>query len=308
MTDLPTPGVLDALVAALRSVRDGDREAALKHARGVQDASLLGRALADHLLRPADAPVYDSPAAFQAFVRGGGNIELYGRTVDQLAAGYGASTRTLLDIGCGDGRALVPALLQAGDPAPDQVDLIEPSQALLRACENELALRLPGLPVRSSALGLAEALADPAIAEGTWDLAQSTFALQSLEPAERASCLRALAPRVRDLVIVDFDADHPPAGTDAQLIDLAERYERGLGEYDADRALVAQGFLIPVLLGQIAPADPATIRTNWEHPAEFWAGQVTDAGFTDVRVQPLCDYWSSPAFVLRATGSRAASG
>nr|WP_240188644.1 class I SAM-dependent methyltransferase [Nakamurella flavida] len=293
---------LDTLVDALRSVRDGDREAALEHARSVQDRSLLGRALADHLLRPADEPVYDSPAAFQAFVRGGGNIELYDRTVDVLAGSYRSGT--LLDIGCGDGRALVPALLQAGDAAPDRVDLVEPSEALLRACRNDLSLRFPDLPVRAAAQGLTEALADPDTADVTWDLAQSTFALQSVEPDERAACLRALAPRVGELVVVDFDVDHPPAGSDAHLRDRAERWERGLAEYDADRALVAQGFLVPVLLGQIAPADPSTARTNWEHPAAHWAQQVTDAGFTDVRVERLCDYWSSPAFVLRATGSR----
>jgi hypothetical protein len=53
--------------------------------------------------------VYDQPAAFTAFVRGGGNVVLYERLSARLADGYDKTQlATLLDIGCGDGLALVP--------------------------------------------------------------------------------------------------------------------------------------------------------------------------------------------------------
>ena len=72
------------------------------------------------------------------------------------------------------------------------------------------------------------------------------------------------------------------------------------GSMTTSRDLVAQGFLMPVLLGQLSPD---TERTNWEHPVEEWRSQVEAAGFTDVNTRPLADYWSAPAFVLTATGA-----
>ena len=46
------------------------------------------------------------------------------------------------------------------------------------------------------------------------------------------------------------------------------------------------------------------MRSTWEQSADDWAVQVTAAGFYDVSVQPLADYWWSPAFVLTAAGRR----
>src|ERR1700738_5146124 len=80
--------------------------------------------------------VYDQPAAFTAFVRGGGNVVLYERLSARLADGYDKTQpETLLDIGCGDGLALVPALESAGH-LPARLDLVEPSVALLDAAPN----------------------------------------------------------------------------------------------------------------------------------------------------------------------------
>ncbi|MEU4674200.1 hypothetical protein AB0F91_41125 [Amycolatopsis sp. NPDC023774] len=79
------------------------------------------------------------------------------------------------------------------------------------------------------------------------------------------------------------------------------RYERGVAEYGDQASLVAQGFLLPVLLGVAAGAE----RTNWEQPALAWVAQLELAGFTDVVVEPLSDYWWSPAVLITARGSHA---
>ena len=72
--------------------------------------SALGRELTAYLGRSGS--VYDQPGAFTAFIRGGGNIELYRRLSSELAARYDSlRPSSLLDLGCGDGLAVVPALL-----------------------------------------------------------------------------------------------------------------------------------------------------------------------------------------------------
>jgi hypothetical protein len=81
--------------------------------------------------------VYDQPAAFAAFVRGGGNVVLYERLSARLADGYDKTQpETLLDIGCGDGLALVPTARATCLPGSN---LVEPSVALLDAATKRLA-------------------------------------------------------------------------------------------------------------------------------------------------------------------------
>jgi hypothetical protein len=81
-----------------------------------------------------------------------------------------------------------------------------------------------------------------------------------------------LRAHVKRLVIVEFDIPDLPRGSDAYVASLAQRYERALGEYEgATRDLVAQGFLIPMFLGQL---DAQTAATNWEHPAAVWRDQL----------------------------------
>jgi hypothetical protein len=52
-----------------------------------------------------------------------------------------------------------------------------------------------------------------------------------------------------------------------------------------------------VLTGQLTPGAR---RSTWEQPAGAWADQLAACGYRDVTVEPLCDYWSSPAFLLTA--------
>ena len=293
----------DALVPALAALTRGDRRAATDAARRAHDADgdPLARALADHLQDPAGASVYDQPAAFAAFIDGGGNIPLYQAVSRALATAHDRHrVRTLLDVGCGDGRALVPALHTSGH-RPAVVDLLDPSPALLGAAVRRMADEAPAITARPWAT-TAQAFTATDLHEQTWDLVQATFALQSLPADERTSVLTALRPHTRHLLVVEFDVPDLPHDSTENLRSLATRYRQGLREYTTDRDLVARGFLMPVLTGQLLPAAPGTARTNYEQPAPAWAAQVADAGYQHVRVDRLHDYWSSPAFVLTARG------
>lgn len=275
---------------ALDALAAGNVDLALEIAR--RGDSSLAVALAEHLsTERGPGGVYDRPAAFEAFINGGGNTALYEAVVTALREVY-ARTRptTLLDVGCGDGRALRPAL--DGPHAPAAVTVVEPSAALLDA-----AVR--GLPGVTAHLTRVEPFAAGLPDDVAFDVVQSTFALHALPHEARDAVLADLAPHAGVLAVVEFDVpDVPHAGPEHRRF-LAETYERGLAEYDADRRLVAQGFLMPVLTGQLVPG---AVRATWEQPAARWVEQVRRAGFTDVEVRPLHDYWSSPAFLLTARG------
>ncbi|MEV4143329.1 class I SAM-dependent methyltransferase [Amycolatopsis sp. NPDC049691] len=276
---------IELLADALAAYRSGDRERAAELAR--RAGSPLADELRIHLAGDGSAAVYDRPEAFTAFIRGGGNVELYRRLSEELAARYdSAKPESLLDLGCGDGLAVVPALEQATH-APSRIDLVEPSAALL-----------DGVRERVPAATCWQATAQEFLARDDlgWDFTQSTFALQSIEPEQRADVLRTLQPRTGTLVLAEFDIPEFTEGSPEHLRSLVARYERGVAEYGADASLVAQGFLLPVLLGIVSGAE----RTNWEHPAAVWAEQLRTAGFAQVDVEPLADYWWSPAVLITA--------
>ncbi len=280
------------IAEALTALTEGRPERARAIASTVD--SPLGSALASYLEDEArGGAVYDQPAAFQAFIDGGGNVGLYEAVSAALAQLYAEVEPTrLLDIGCGDGRALLPALASGHRPA--QITLVEPSKALLDVAVQRLSANYPAIELDAHNSRIERFVTDA----GAFDIAESTFALHALVPDLRDEVLAALVPKVGRLVIVEFDV--PDLADDQRVEFLAETYERGLAEYDADRDLIAQGFLMPVLTGQLMPG---AVRSTWEQPADRWVDQVSGAGFTDVRTAPLFDYWSSPAFVLTASGT-----
>lgn len=284
------------VVQALQALVDGDRIAALDVLRG--DRSLVGQALAEFVATErGGGSVYDQPAAFAAFIRGGGNVGLYSATSAALADLYDRyRPESLLDIGCGDGAALLPALALAAHPVR-RIEVVEPSAALLAQATVALQ-RLPDVEVATSARPVQQFVAEnPGFHV---DLAQSTFALHALPTDERTEVLRSLRDRVTRIALVEFDVPDLAPRSAAYLEFLARTYERGLAEYTDDRDLVAQGFLMPVLVGQLAPG---AVRSTWEQPASAWRAQVAAAGFFDVVVRPVFDYWSSPAFLLTARGA-----
>lgn len=285
------------VVDALHALVNGDRAAALDAL--VDDPSLVGRALTEFLAtEQAGGSVYDQPAAFAAFIRGGGNVGLYAATSAALADLYDRHRPgSLLDIGCGDGAALLPALALAQRPVP-MVEVVEPSAALVAVTAAALA-GVPGVEARTVNRTVQDFLAGLG-PDDRWDLVESTFALHTLTTAGRRRVLQDLAGRTSRIAIVEFDVPSMTPDAPEHLTFLAQTYERGLAEYTDDRDLVAQGFLMPVLVGQLAPG---AVRSTWEQPAAAWQAQVAAAGFTDVTVHPVFDYWSSPAFLLTGRGA-----
>ncbi|MCR6489547.1 methyltransferase domain-containing protein [Amycolatopsis sp. OK19-0408] len=279
---------IDLLADALSAYRSGARDQAAElAARAGRAGSTLADELRTYLTGDGSGSVYDQPSAFTAFIRGGGNVELYRALSAALATRYDTTKpESLLDLGCGDGLAVVPALEQASH-TPARIDLVEPSAALL-----------DGVHERVPSAQCWQSTAQDFLARDDlgWDFVQSTFALQSIEPEQRAEVLRALQPRAGTLVLAEFDVPEHDEGSPEHLRSLVERYERGVAEYGEDASLVAQGFLLPVLLGIVSGHE----RTNWEQPAAAWAEQLKTAGFTDVGVEPLADYWWSPAVLITA--------
>jgi SAM-dependent methyltransferase len=259
----------DHEVAALRALTAGDAVGARDELAGGVTRPLLNAALRTYLASEGDGRVYDRPAAFTAFIRGGGNVGLYEAVNTALADRYDRhGIASLLDIGCGDGRALVPAL----NGRTPSVTLVEPSRALLDAA----VAALDGVPVTAHNT---DAGSFAATVTGRFDLAESTFALHALPHDERSGVLTALRGHVSRLVLAEFDVPDHPVGGAEHLAFLADTYEQGLAEYDSDRDLVAHGFLMPVLTGQLAPDAR---RSTWEQPATAWAAQLIDCGYHDV--------------------------
>ncbi|RRO20527.1 hypothetical protein EIL87_01140 [Saccharopolyspora rhizosphaerae] len=127
-----------ALYVAVWAWSSGDlltahRAAVRAHRSGGGEFARLLVALTD---REDARDVYDSPAAFRAFIRGGGNVGLYEAVSQALREVYRRDRpASVLDLGVGDGLALVPALAEHRP----RVGVVEPSAALLSEAEAGLA-------------------------------------------------------------------------------------------------------------------------------------------------------------------------
>lgn len=283
-------GHLQHLSAALSAIeaRD-DAEARRGLERAAQMGSLMGRALYDALAVGSSRNAYDEPRAFETFIRGGGNIPLYEAVSAELARHYEAShPDSLLDIGAGDGMALVPAVT-ASKSAPHRIDVVDPNEGLLA----RLRASLPSARAHQQTL---EAFVAGLGKGERWDLAQATFALQSIEPKARGHALAILAGHVDRLLIIEFDVPRHVPGSPDHYESLARRYEHAASQYGADAERVAGGFLAPMLLGQLRSIVPS----NYEQPAEAWAAELDAAGYRVTSQSDVHDYSWSMAFGMTA--------
>lgn len=288
-----------ALYVALLAYAGGDLAVAREHAARASELaprSVLSQEIGRYLAQgQQDASLYAGGEAFAAFIRGGGNRLLYERVAEALRDRYRRhGSIRLLDIGVGDGLALLSALderaVQGG--LMGHVDLVEPSAPMMARVTAELARR--GVPhtAHNTTLNLfAES------AEARWDVAQATFSLQCVEPALRAQGLVWLRRHCDELLIAEFNAsmfadEHGPA----RAAFLLERYEHGIVEYTDDRTLVAQGFLVPILMSLFT----GDANRNFEQPVGAWVAECRQAGFSDVRAERLCSYWWSDAYLVSA--------
>lgn len=290
---------LNHLSLGLRLTGDGRlADAASAFRQAGHAGSTLGDALAKVVTGQNSRSPYEQAEAFQVFINGGGNVALYAAVHVALAELHLAlGARSLLDIGAGDGRALLPPLSSAGDSLA-RLGIVEPSLELLDGLK--IGLGQIGLSNRTEIELRPETLQNflqsPHVGP-KWDLAQATFSLQSLEPGERVAALRELRTRVDALAIIEFDVPDLVAGSEEELLSIATRFESGLIGYGEHAQLVAEGFLAPMLLGKVR--DPSQ-RHNWEQPANFWAQELAAAGYEVDKVRTIAPYSWSPAFLLVA--------
>jgi SAM-dependent methyltransferase len=279
----------DAIVSALLALAAGNRDEAVRLASSVSGplASALARFLGE---RAVD--VYADPSAFERFIDGGGNVELYRRARSALAAAIGhAGPTSVVDLGCGDGRLTTSAIW----PGLARLDLVEPSASLLAAAQARVqGLGAPAVAHQETAQAFVDSLRPPPA--DRWDVAQSTFALHALPPADRARVLRTLAGRVGRLLIVEFDVPPFDDRSPDHARYAASRYELGLAEYEGDESVV-DGFLLPVLVAQFDPARP---RHTWEQPIAKWVDDLRAAGFGTVSSSFVSPYWWAPAALVEA--------
>jgi hypothetical protein len=287
------------LYLALLAFADERYPEAAAFAEGAARAApkaLLPRAAAAYVSRVAregKRDVYVSAEGFAAFIRGGGNVPLYEQTSAALSRHYPGHPFELLDVGVGDGRALLPALT----PSVQRVDLVEPAVPLLERTTQALAAR--GVAFEAFAGALQEFVAQAHVQSLRWQVAQATFSVQSIAPAERPALLGWLRSHCDVLLIAEFD---PPSMDEplnpGTVRHVLGRYQEGLAEYTGpDFETVAQGFLMPVLFGYV---DRSITRTNFEQPIAQWEDLLRDAGFTQVDRKPLYAYWWAPAWLLVA--------
>lgn len=281
----------ETLGAALQALGSGRRSDAASMLKGAHELH-MARALLTLLASDTPAGAYDHAQAFEAFIRSGGNVALYNAVSGFLARAYDRYCPvSLLDVGAGDGLALIPALAQTRN-SPTVIDVVEPNPELLCSLSKRLELHA------AHAVGV-EAFADSLSDDQRWDVAQSTFALQSVSPDARKDALRRLVAHVDVLVVVEFDLPVHEACSEELYRSLARRYEQAAQECGQDAALVATGFLGPMLLGQLS----ATTPSNWEQTAGAWVDELASCGFTDIVVEHIHDYnWA------RAVGITARSG
>ena len=265
---------------------------AMERAAVLAPGDQLYSAAAAYLRRVVEAGpqgVYASGDGFAAFIRGGGNVPLYQSVSTALSRVYQTTgALRLLDVGVGDGMALLPALTD------DVVELtvVEPSAAML--AKTEALLRARQLHFTAFTESLQAFVQRPA---ERWDVVQATFSLQSISPGERGALLEWLRAHAARLLIAEFDVPEIGRTDPGHVLGVLARYRQGLAEYGADQALVAQEFLMPVLFGYF---DPTTARVNYEQPIAAWAEQLKAAGWSTVTTQLVYRYWWAPAYLIDA--------
>jgi SAM-dependent methyltransferase len=268
------------------------------------------------------AQLYFNPAAFDAFCVEGGNVLLYERLSRMLggalaavvAAGDAVAARSLFDIGCGSGRALLPVLAAYQQAAPLQVTALEPSPAMLEHLQQTVAAT-PAWPARVTVTPVAATLQQwmstttttPAATPADFDIAWATFSLSSQPREERARLLPWIHDHVRLFVLAEFDCSIPQIDTEdvsallapSRFNGIVDRYIRGACEHQdpATRALILDGFLLPAFIGNFRAAP----RFTFEQSQTAWVAACRAAGFAHVAAVPCAPFWWSDCALILAS-------
>ncbi|MCA3024768.1 MAG: hypothetical protein ING66_01005 [Rhodocyclaceae bacterium] len=272
--------------------KDIDAAALLGSNSRSEPTSQLAKYLLRYFEMQEQVDVYDQPRAFRAFIDGGGNVHLYSSVVSCLRRLVCSGTKSLIDIGCGDGR--VTSQICDG---LQLVEFVEPSHELFQAATRALAAK--AMPSRGYQLYAQNFLQNLQV-DRRWDVATMTFSLQCVSPAERLEMLTTLRGHVGKVGVVEFDVHAFPT-EEQRYLHLIERYEIGINEYSSDRDLVALGFLIPMLLSQLRSTNDHQL--NWEQSKESWLAEFQRANYSDVTVEKVADYWWADCFMVVANGA-----
>ncbi len=250
-----------------------------------------------HFEKTGSPDVYAKGDGFAAFIRGGGNVALYQKTTEALVQTYrqyNQNNLRLLDIGTGEGMALLPAIT----PNLAALDVLEPSRHLLDLLESHL--KKTHIPYRAHCTTI-QAFSHET--EEHWDLMQATFSLHSIPAEERPGLFSWASQHCSRLIMVEFEVPLFSAIFAPERVTyMMSTYHTGLAEYQEEtpetRDLVYQGFLMPVFFGCF---DRTTARLVYEQPISLWEKELSAAGFGHIHRQRLYDYWWAPAYLIDAS-------
>jgi hypothetical protein len=293
---LPTDNALEIFYLAILAFREQNIEHAINYAQQAKEQEphnlVFTQALTylKNILKTGTKNVYSDDRGFAAFIRGGGNIPLYQKTSAALRSIYREyETFSLLDIGVGDGMALLPALTDN----IHHLDLLEPSEVML----NKLCAILDKRDIHYQAT--CSTLQE--FVQGNfdnWDVIEATFSLHSLSPEEHPVILEWICKHCKRLLFVEFDAPNFGNMVEPESVQyIINHYQNGLSEYDVDRDLVAQGFLMPVMFGYF---DQTANRITYEQPIQEWVNELQAVGFKNVNVRLIYPYWWASAYLIDA--------
>lgn len=251
--------------------------------------------------------LYVDPTGFNAFCNEGGNVQLY-KNLTQLLALELSSSTSLLDIGCGSGRALLPALQlsQADRTEPLKVTAIEPSEASLELCRQALS-ELSNVEVHPVAQKIQQFIAASA-EDIAFDTAVATFSISSQPRSERLGILRWTKNLGARLLLAEFDCHVPnvhategPELADVERFDaILERYVAGAAEHrgSPNERVILEGFLYPTFLGNFSSGPKFT----FEQSKDRWLQELAEAGYSSIDVRFVSPFWWSDCllFVCRA--------
>ena len=303
---IPPDTFVEGLYLAALAFREGRFESAHAFAEAASKRRPESRVAAEsakyrhNVMRSGKPEVYATARGFYRFIRAGGNVELYENVSAALRRVYQRHDEIgLLDIGTGDGLALLPAL----SDNVTRIDVVEPSEKMLADLTAELDRR--GVTYRSHHQTLQDFVAtQPA---ENWDIVQATYSLHSIPPVERKPMLEWIRQHTGLVLIAEFDVPNlgAPCGP-AHVQYLLERYERGLSEYrGSDRDIVAQEFLIPILFGNF---DHDAGRLTFEQSMDSWTSDLESAGFVNLRRHLVAEYWWADSYLVEAAGDLSSGG